>query len=99
MVKHSIEEVQGGGKDIVFPTLVPNEQITISYMYFPPTTYERVTQGVKSDEGFAQVVPVLLTRQYPRWVQRVLKLLLLAGAVAVLYLLTLAGIAAWRRWM
>src|SRR5438067_587491 len=64
-VQHTIEDVPGSGKDIVIPTLVPGEQIAINYLYFPPTTVAEVTSGVKSDEGFAQAVNVLLTRQYP----------------------------------
>ena len=38
------------------PTLVPNEQVTISYLYFPPTTWKQINGPVKSDEGLARVL-------------------------------------------
>src|SRR5947207_4049963 len=60
-VQHTTEDVPGTGRDIVIPTLVPEEQIAINYLYFPPTTWANVTRSVKSDEGHAQVVKVLLT--------------------------------------
>jgi hypothetical protein len=82
----------------VIPRLVPGEQITINYIYSPPTTYEQVMRSVKSDEGFAQGQSVLLTRQFPRWFQLILGALLLVGFVAVLYVLVSAGLAVWRRW-
>jgi hypothetical protein len=97
-VQHSVEDVPGSGRDIVIPRLVPGEQITINYIYSPPTTYEQVMRSVKSDEGFAQGQSVLLTRQFPRWFQLILGALLLVGFVAVLYVLVSAGLAVWRRW-
>lgn len=96
-VKHSVEDVAGAGKDIVISALVPGEQITINYLYFPPTTFQNVTRSVKSDEGFAQVVNALLTRQYPRWFRGLRAALLLIGLVSVLYVLVSLGIAAWHR--
>jgi len=97
-VQHRIEEVADTGSDIVIPTLVPGEQITVSYLYFPPMTFAQTTRGVKSDEGFAQVVNVLLTRQISPRVQRSLWFLLLVGTVTVLYVLTSLAVAGWRRW-
>src|SRR5260370_23854420 len=41
-VKHTTEDVAGSGKDIVIPALVPGEQVTINYLYFPPTTAQNV---------------------------------------------------------
>ena len=35
-VGYRVENLPGGGREIVMPTLVPNEQVTISYLYFPP---------------------------------------------------------------
>ena len=82
---HHIEDLPSGGREIVIPTLVPGEQITISYLYFPPLTFDQVNAGIKCDQGFAQAIPVLLQRQYPRWVNRIAGFLILAGLVAVLY--------------
>ena len=71
----------------MIPTLVPGEQITVSYLYFPPHTVADVNTGVKHDGGFAQQIPVLLQRQYPQWFNRMVALLLLMGAVFTTYLI------------
>lgn len=97
-VQHSVEEVPDGGRDILIPMLVPGEQLTINYLYFPPVTFDQVTKGVKSDEGFAQQVSVLLQRQHGRWFQRQLAALWLLGSVTALYLLVSLVIAASLRW-
>jgi hypothetical protein len=60
-------------------------------------TFQNVTTSVKSDEGFAQVVNVLLTRQFAPWVNRVIRLLLLVGIAAVLYVAVAIGLAIWHR--
>ena len=82
---HHVEDLPGGGKEIVFPALVPNEQVTVSYLYFPPVTWDRINGAVKSDEGLARVLQVLPTRQYPRWFNRTAAILMLAGLVAIVY--------------
>ncbi len=48
---------------IVIPTLVPNEQTAISYLYHPPLIADQVNAGIKCDQGFAKAIPVLITRQ------------------------------------
>lgn len=87
-VVHRVEMLPGGGAELVFPTLVPDEQISISYLYFPPLLWSHVHIHTKSDEGFARVLHVLPTPQYPRWQVRFLQVLVLLGAVSVLYILT-----------
>ena len=73
------------GLDIVIPILVPNEHLTISYLYVPPTTYAEVNNGVKYDEGFAIQISVLLQRQYPRRVKYIAGTLMIVGASTVAY--------------
>jgi hypothetical protein len=82
-----IERLPGDRNEIVFDTLVPGEQLTISYLYQPPLTWNQINTDVRSDEGLAQVINVLPARQYPKWLIRVLTFLLIIGAVASLYLL------------
>jgi hypothetical protein len=84
-VPHSVETLPDGSKDIVIPTLIPGEQLTISYLYFPPLTFAQVNQGIKCDQGFAHVIPVLLQRQFPRWFNYVVGAVLLAGVGVVAY--------------
>ena len=86
-IAYSTEELPEGGTDILIPTLVPGEQITISYLYFPPTTVERINSGIKSDQGFAKTIPVLLEQQYGKWFSISVAVLLLAGIIAVLYVM------------
>lgn len=91
-VVHRVEDVPAGGRDILIPTLVPGEQVTVSYLYFPPLTVADINAGVKHDGGFAQQIPVLLQRQYPNWLNRVVGFLLLMGGIFTTYVLyELAG--------
>lgn len=85
-VPYTIDNTPGGSQDIVIPTLVPGEQVVVSYLYWPPLIAGNVNTGVKHDEGFAQFVPVLLQRQFPPMVNRLVGLLMLCGAMALAYL-------------
>lgn len=84
-VEYQIREVPNSGADIVIPTLVPSQHLTISYLYFPPVTYANVNAGVKSDEGFATQIPVLLQRQYPKWYTAVARVLVIVGVATLMY--------------
>ena len=84
-VPHSIENVATGGSEIVIPIMVPGEQITISYLYFPPLTWDRINEYAKSDEGFAKILNVIPTPRPPKWVTRVLWCLVFVGIVAMVY--------------
>lgn len=66
-LQHHIEDLPDGSKEIVIPTLMPGEEITISYMYLAPVTVAQINAGIRADQGFAQAIPVLLQRQYPKW--------------------------------
>jgi hypothetical protein len=80
------QALPSGGNEIVFDTLVPRQQVTISYLYFPPLTFNLINGAVRSDEGMARVINVLPTAQYPRWVQTLSFVLLAIGAIATIYL-------------
>lgn len=84
-LQHHVEDVPGGVKEIVIPTLVPSEVVTISYLYFAPVTYAEVNAGIKSDQGFALPIPVLLQRQFPKWFNLLAALLMIIGTVALVY--------------
>ena len=95
-LQHSVETLPDGSQDIVIPTLVPGEEIIISYLYFPPLTFAQVNAGIKCDQGFAQAIPVLLQRQYPRWFNLTAAGLMLVGIVSAIYLLYRAIVSLWR---
>ena len=89
-VNYRTENLPDGTRDIVIPTLIPGEEVTVSYLYFPPLTATNINAGIKSDQGFARQIPVLLQRQYPGWFNRILQAFLVVGVVTVLYLVYVA---------
>lgn len=84
-VQHNVEVLPGGVTDIVIPTLVPGEQIVVSYLYFPPQTPADINAGIKCDQGFAQAINVLLQRQWPKWFTQLLGIMVIVGFIATLY--------------
>lgn len=94
-VKHQVEELPNGGRDIVFPILVPGEQVSISYLYYPPLLWSQVHAGIKSDDGFAQELTVLPTPQLKGWQLWGLRMLIIIGSLTVLYAFFSAAGAAW----
>lgn len=91
-VQYRVEEVPNSGSDIVIPVLVPKQHLTISYLYFPPITYEQVNDGIRCDEGFATHVPVLLQRQYPNWLNYAGIVLMALGLSTLVYGLAELGV-------
>ncbi len=91
VVQYHVENLAGGGAEIVFPTLVQNEQVSIAYLYFPPVVYSQIHAGIRHSDGFATEVTALPTSQYPSWMLRGLKLLLILGIVALVYLVFEVG--------
>jgi hypothetical protein len=77
----------GGGEEIIFPVLVPGQQVTVSYLYFPPLTYLQINLPIRSDEGMARVLNVLPTPQLPKWRLAVWWVLAFIGVVTSLYLI------------
>ncbi len=82
---YTLQPAPGAGDDIVIPTLVPGRQVTVNYLYYPPVLYNQVTSDVRSDEGPARVVPALLMPQPRPWKLWGARVLMLLGAVALLY--------------
>ncbi|MFA5164202.1 MAG: hypothetical protein WC481_01390 [Candidatus Omnitrophota bacterium] len=86
IVDHHVQNLPGGGSEIVFPILVQNEQVSISYLYFPPLIYNQIHAGIRHSEGFASEVAVLPTPQYPDWMRRGLYVLLILGSITFIYM-------------
>ena len=80
---HNFTGIPGEGRpgDIVLPRMVPGETITISYLYFPPLTADRIHGSIRHADGFAKPINVLPTRQFSRPVQYALLVLLVVGGV------------------
>lgn len=85
LVKHEIVDLGGAAREILIPSLVAGEQVEISYLYYPPTTWSQINTHLKCDQGPARVLNVLPTPQLPRWALRVLWILICLGAATALY--------------
>lgn len=79
------ERVSNAGDDLVFDTLVPGQQVTISYLYAPPTVFTNFGTWVRSDEGIARGVNVIPQQQAGPVVLRALALLVVIGFATTLY--------------
>lgn len=78
---------KGAGGDIVFPLLLPKQQVTVSYLYGPPLVYSQINGSVRSDEGFAKVLNVLPTPQPSPWLMKLLYALLFVGVTSTIYIM------------
>jgi len=56
----------GPAAEIIIPTLVAQEEVSISYLYFPPLLWSNVVGPVKCDEGLAKAVKVIPSTPWPR---------------------------------
>lgn len=84
-VTYDVTDLPGGGREIRFPTIVPHEQITVAYLYLPPTLWSHVNSYTKSDEGFARILQVLPTPpQYSRLFVGTSAVLVIIGLITVL---------------
>ena len=84
-VIYEVVALPDGGKEIVFPTLVPNDQVTVSYLYWPPLLWNQINTHAKSDDGQAKVLDVFPTPRPPAWLIRVIFVFLLIGITATAY--------------
>jgi hypothetical protein len=92
-VPHKIQTLPNNTEEILFPTLPPKFQVTVSYLYFPPLLASQINSLIYSDEGQARIITVLPQVQPPRWFMAILWLLLAIGVVTVCY-----GLWALARW-
>jgi len=72
-------------KEIIIAKLLPGEQVTISYLYFPPLFYNQIHNRIKSDEVLAKEINVIPSPQYPKWLINLLKFLIFVGVASLLY--------------
>ena len=84
-VEHTICRRPDGTGEIVIPVLVPKEQVTISYLYFPPLTYNQINAYTKSDDGFAKIINAISTPQPPKPVVWLVWALMFVGASFLVY--------------
>lgn len=85
-VPHTIERTPGGAAEIVIPKLVPEEEVTVSYLYFPPLLWSQIHAYTNSDEGYARILTVLPTPQLSKWLIAAIWSLIFIGVVSLAYL-------------
>jgi hypothetical protein len=84
-VNYSVQTNPEGASDIVFPILVPKEQVTISYLYFPPLVWSQINTSAKSDDGLAKIINVIPMPQANRFIRVLVWILMLVGASYLFY--------------
>lgn len=84
-VQYTIEHNPGGSSEIVIPSLVPKEQVTVSYLYFPPLTWDQINTYTKSDDGLAKIIDVIPMLRPPKWALVIVWSLVFIGASVLLY--------------
>lgn len=82
--EHSVQRRADGTAEIIFPTIVPNEQITVTYLYPAPVTFNQINSYTKGDQGYAQVVTALTAPMQSPLVQRLKTGLATYGAIMLL---------------
>ena len=90
-IAHEIRKVPDTGNEIYIPSMVAKEQLTISYLYYPPTTFNQINTYVKSEEGHAHFIEVLLQPRPPKWILALIWLLMIVGAITLIYLFLIAS--------
>jgi len=91
-VEHTVSRNADGSGEIAIAVLVPKEQITVSYLYFPPLTWNQINTYTKSDDGFAKIINAIPTPQPPKVVAWLAWLLMFLGtSFSVYWLLRLVA--------
>ena len=93
-VSYEVVNVPNGAAEILIPTLVPNEQVSISYLYLPPLTCNQINSYAKSDECLAKVINVIPSPQVHKAVAFLFLSLAFVGASTLIYWLFLV-VAGW----
>ena len=86
LVHHTVTRGQGSSAEICIPVLVPNEQVTISYLYFPSLLWNQIAGPIKSDEALAKAIQTIFpTSPPPRVVMWIIWILIFVGASTIVY--------------
>src|SRR5437899_1519902 len=54
LVSFTRNPLPGGGDELLFPVLVSGQELTISYLYYPPLLANQINAPIRSDEGMAK---------------------------------------------
>lgn len=84
-------ELERGETEILIERLLPKEQITISYLYFPPLVVGEVHSYVKSNECFSKPKDMAPAPVISKPLTVFLWYLVICGAASTVYLFYLLG--------
>jgi len=84
-VSHTVTGGSGASAEICIPVLVPSEQVSISYLYFPPLIWDQIVSSVKCDEMLAKVIQTIPTAPPSRAIRWLFWVVLFIGASTVTY--------------
>jgi len=85
---YKINEIPDTGPEITIPKVLPKEQITFSYLYYSPLSTHPINSYLKSDEGEAKIIPVIIQQQFPKWVGSGILVFAIIGFIAIIYVIT-----------
>lgn len=85
--EYEIVNLDEGKKEIKIANFVPKEQITVSYLYFPTITWDQINTYVKHKEGFGKAITMIPTQLLPKWLLRILVVLLFLGVYGLVHIL------------
>ena len=83
---YEVKGLPNGGKELIIPRITPKTEYTISYLYFPPITYNNIFSSIESDAGPAKIINVRLQQIYPRWVSFLLAASMVLGLITFIYI-------------
>ncbi|MDP2224454.1 hypothetical protein [Nitrosomonas sp.] len=84
-VSHAIIAGVNSSAEILVPTLVPGEQVTISYLYFPPCLWSEVHSYCKCDEMAAKYINIVPSPQLGKLEETIIWGLIFVGASTIVY--------------
>lgn len=93
---YQVISLPSGGEEILFPTIAPLEQVSISYLYSEPITHSRVNTYVKSDEALAKKMDMILSPNLSWWQKFIYLGLWFIGASTIVCFLMIAIAKVWK---
>lgn len=92
-IQYRIERNEEGFSELIIPTLVAKEAVTVSYLYWPPITWQRINTYVKHDDGSARVIDTLPFEPPTKNKLRAVVTLMTIGVLTLVYCMVRAGYA------
>ena len=87
-IDYKTNKTKNGTEEIQIERIAPDEEISISYLYFPPVTYDKIHAYVLSDDGSYDIINKIPDSfRPPTSVIYVRRTLMLVGFMTIFYLI------------